>query len=133
MVRKTSVNWKLSTMTPASLEKAPALTMFMPQAASAPATSAKRRVRSRVMTVRSKSWRCGPQVELHGILVEVGGELEVVADLLGQAGLQIALRQAFEELPERVVLAGGNHGAEAVEQRGIDGGVIADLVHASGP
>ena len=37
----------------AALEKAPALTIFMPQAASAPATSAKRRVRSRVMTVRS--------------------------------------------------------------------------------
>ncbi len=33
MVRKVSVNWKASTTTPSSLEKAPALTMFMPQAA----------------------------------------------------------------------------------------------------
>ena len=46
----------------------------------------------------------GAQVELDGILVEVGGELEVIADLLGQAGLQVALRQTFKELPERVVL-----------------------------
>ncbi len=47
----------------------------------------------------------GAQIELNGVLVEVGGQLEVVADLLGQAGLQIALRQAFEELAQRIVLA----------------------------
>ena len=46
----------------------------------------------------------GAQVELNGILVEVGGQLEVIADLLGQAGLQVALRQAFKELLQRVVL-----------------------------
>ena len=73
----------------------------------------------------------GTKIELNGILVEVGGELEVIADVLGQAGLQIALGQAFKELLELVVLAGGDHGADAIEQRGIDGGVIADLVDAA--
>ena len=73
----------------------------------------------------------GAQIELDGILVEVEGHLEVIANLLGQAGLQVALRKAFEELPQRVVLGGGNHGADAVEQGGIDGGVVADLVHGA--
>ena len=70
----------------------------------------------------------GAQGELDGVLVEAGGHLEVVADLLREAGLQIALRQAFEEELEGLVLRGGNHGAQAVEQRGIDGGVVTDLV-----
>ena len=52
----------------------------------------------------------------------------MIANLLGQAGLQVALRQAFKKLLQRVVLRRGNHGADAVEQRGIDGGVIARLV-----
>ncbi len=52
----------------------------------------------------------------------------MVADVLGEAGLQVALRQAFEEVLEGVVLRGGDHGAEAIEERGIDGGVVADLV-----
>ena len=30
--------------------------------------------------------------------------LEVIANLLGEAGLQVALRKAFKELLERVVL-----------------------------
>ena len=46
----------------------------------------------------------GAQVELDGILVEIERHLEVVADLLGEAGLQVALRQAFKELLQRVVL-----------------------------
>ena len=103
--------------------------MFMPQAASAPATSANRRVRSRVITVRSKSWRLGRRSSCTGSLSRLSGHLEVIANLLGQAGLQVALRQAFKELLQRIVLRGGNHGADAIEQRGIDGGVIADLVH----
>ena len=49
----------------------------------------------------------GAKIKLDRVFVEVGGELEMVADLLGQAGLQVSLRKAFEELPERVVLAGG--------------------------
>ena len=74
----------------------------------------------------------GAQVELDRVLVEVGGELEVIADVLGEAGLQVALRQAFEELSRaRRIAPDGNHGADAVEQGGIDGGVIADLVHAA--
>ena len=40
-VRKVSVNWKVSTMSPPWLEKASAFTIFMPQAESAPAMSAK--------------------------------------------------------------------------------------------
>ena len=70
----------------------------------------------------------GAQVELDGVLVEVEGHLEVIADLLGKAGLQVALGQAFKELPQGVVLGGGNHGAEAVEQGGVNGGAVADLV-----
>ena len=70
----------------------------------------------------------GAQIELHVVLVEVERHLEVIANLLGQAGLQIALRKAFEKLLERIVLRGGNHGADAVEEGGIDGGVIARLV-----
>ena len=46
----------------------------------------------------------GAKVELDGVLVEVGGELEMIADVLGEAGLQIALRQAFEEMLEVVIL-----------------------------
>ena len=65
----------------------------------------------------------GAQVELDGVVVEVEGHLEVIADLLGEAGLQVALRQAFEELAQGVVLGGRHHGAEAVEQGGVDGGV----------
>jgi len=68
--RKTSEKWKLSTMTPTSFEKAPALTMFIPQAARAPATSANRRVRSRVMTVSRKAG-ARTQVKLDGILVKI--------------------------------------------------------------
>ncbi len=48
----------------------------------------------------------GAQVELDGVLVEVERHLEVIADLLGEAGLQVALRKAFKELLERVVLRG---------------------------
>ena len=128
MVRKTSVNWKLSTITPASLEKAPALTMFMPQAARAPATSAKRRRAVAGDDGEVEELAMGAQVELNRVLVEIGGHLEVIADLLGEAGLQVALRKALKELLERVVLRGRDHGADAVEQRGIDGGVVADLV-----
>jgi len=71
----------------------------------------------------------GAQVELDEIDAEVCGQLEVVADLLGEAGLQIALRKAFKELPEGVVLGGRNHGAEAIEERGVEFGVVADFVY----
>ncbi len=47
----------------------------------------------------------GSKIKLDGILVEVGGQLEMIADVLGKARLQVALRQAFEKLFERVVLA----------------------------
>src|SRR5271157_5678703 len=42
--------------------------MFIPQAARVPATSANRRVRSRVITVRSKSWRLGRRSSCTGSL-----------------------------------------------------------------
>jgi len=70
----------------------------------------------------------GTQVELDGIFVEVVGEEEVVADVLGEAGLEVALREAFKELFERGVLGRGDHGADAVEEGGVDGGVVADLI-----
>ena len=46
----------------------------------------------------------GAQIELDVVFVEIERHLEVIANLLGQAGLQVALRQAFEKLLERVVL-----------------------------
>ena len=70
----------------------------MPQAASAPATSAKRRRAVAGDDGQVEELAVGAQIELDGILVEIGGHLEVIADLLGQAGLQVALRQALEEL-----------------------------------
>ena len=71
------------------------------------------------------------EVELDGVLGEVESHLEVMADLLGEAGLQIALGQAFKESPEGLDLGGRDHGADAVEQSGVDGGVVADLVHTA--
>src|SRR5208337_1310959 len=71
----------------------------------------------------------GPQVQLHRVLIEIQGHLEVVANLLGQAGLQIALRQSFQELLQRVVLPWLNHRTDAIKQRGIDRGVVARFVH----
>jgi len=39
------------------------------------------------------------------------------------------VRKAFKELPEGVVLGGRNHGAEAIEERGVEFGVVADFVY----
>ncbi len=47
----------------------------------------------------------GAEIELDGVFIEIEGELEVVADVLGQAGLQVALGEALEEALEGVVLA----------------------------
>ena len=52
-VRNTSVKRKLSTTTPATFEKASAVTMFIPQAASAPARAANKPGRSAVTSVSS--------------------------------------------------------------------------------
>jgi len=42
----------------------------------------------------------------------------VVADVLGETGLQVALRQAFQELLKLVVLRGEYHGAERLSSVG---------------
>ena len=55
----------------------------------------------------------------------------MVADLLGQTGLQIAAGQAFEEVLELIVLGGGNHGVDAQEQTGVEAGMIANLVNGA--
>src|SRR3984885_15831370 len=70
----------------------------------------------------------GAQIELDGISFEIEGHLEVMTNLLGEAGLQVALGKAFEELAEGLILRGLNHGADAIQQRGVDGCVVADLV-----
>src|SRR5450631_238982 len=57
----------------------------------------------------------GAKVELDLVLFEAEGHVEMVADLFGETGLQIALRQAFKKLSQRLVLCGGNHGAEPVQ------------------
>ena len=49
----------------------------------------------------------------------------MAADLFGQAGLQITLRKALEELAQPIILADWNHGADAVQKRRIDGCVVA--------
>ncbi len=54
-VRNVSVKRKVSTTMPWAFEKASAVTMFMPQAASAPAMEAKSMGRSRVTRVSSLS------------------------------------------------------------------------------
>ena len=76
------------------------------------------------LAVRSK-------VELDRVFIEIGGELKVVADVLGQAGLEVALRETFEKLFERVVLARRHHGADAIKQGRIDSSVIANFVYAA--
>jgi hypothetical protein len=48
----------------------------------------------------------GAEFELNGVQVELGGQQKVVADLLGEAGLQVALRQAFEEFADGFFLLG---------------------------
>ena len=58
----------------------------------------------------------GAKIELDGVLVEIGGELKVVADVLGEAGLQVALRKAFEELSQVIVLRRRHHGSNAIQQ-----------------
>jgi hypothetical protein len=45
--------------------------------------------------------------------------------------LRIALREPFKKLTQGLVLGRGNHGAEAVEQRGIDGRVVSNFVHGA--
>ena len=91
-------------MTPASLEKAPAR-----DDVHAPGGQRAGHVGKQARAVAGddgevEELAVGAQVELDGVLVEVERHLEVIANLLGQAGLQIALRKAFEELLERVVL-----------------------------
>src|SRR5690348_75137 len=72
-----------------------------------------------------------PKVKLYGILVESQRELEVIADMFWQPRLQIALRKALEELPQRVVLTCRNHRSNAVQQRWINGRVVADFIDAA--
>ena len=70
----------------------------------------------------------GVEVELDGILLEIECHLEVMADLLREAGLQIALGKAFEELSQGFVLRSGHHGAETVEEGWVNGGAVTDFV-----
>src|SRR6185312_1792067 len=56
----------------------------------------------------------GAQVQLHRIAIKVLCHLEMAAYLLRKAGLQVALRKAFEELLQVVILRRGHHGTDAV-------------------
>ena len=117
-------------MMPAALEKASALTMFMPQAERTPATSAKSMGRSAVMSVISCSCRDGAEGELDGLGYEVERHAEVVANLFGQAGLQVALRQSFEEGLE-FLAAVRREGDDAIQKAGIGFDVIALFIDAA--
>ena len=58
------------------------------------------------------------------------GHSEVIANLLGQAALQIALRQAFEER-SKFFFAVGHEGEDAIQEAGVRIGMIADFVDAA--
>ncbi len=84
----------------------------------------------------------GAELELDGVLIEFGGKQKVVADLLRQAGLQVALGQSLQEFADGGLLdfvlvgvaglaVGGDHAADAVEQGGVKGDAVADFVDAA--
>src|ERR1700692_5099892 len=75
-VRYRSVNENVSTTVPPALENAPAFPMFMPQAASVPATVENKRGRSLVTTVSSYQWRGGLRALFKGGWAGGGGHSE---------------------------------------------------------
>ncbi len=64
------------------------------------------------------------------IFGEVDRHFEVVANLVGQAGLEIALRESFEEGFELCDVV-GNEGGDAVEDGRVVLDVVADLIDAA--
>jgi len=71
----------------------------------------------------------GAEVELDGVIVELGGHLEVIANLLGEAGLEVALGQALKEMAEwRHAGRQGTMERRRLSRVGIDGGMVANLV-----
>src|ERR1700686_5243005 len=106
-VRYRSVNENVSTTVPPALEKAPAFPMFMPQAASVPATVEKRRGRSLVTTVSSYQWRGAFHRQLNWVLAEAARHLEVSQNFVNGMRAKISPRQTFQTRLELLARRGG--------------------------